>query len=631
MDRELWMERMHLTAPGKNWRNIERKNAAQKIKKGYARKSGETVTLGGDLYAGKWSEKGSNNQAGSVVAINYDKANDDIYTISAGGTLWKGKRDGNRWEVINQSYRFDDKTLFFLSMDNDNIRMIATIGRIPHYSDDMGLTWSKSTGISSSGDFWSFTRSFETIDYQGNTRIYCFTKNDYWSNIFLYYSDDNGESYEQIYNTGLRDLKQVRLVKPNHSNQLLFAKPRNPANSALTIYELDPETNTLELIVVTDLETDLTNRMILHADFTAQDTLLYAFDKNLSFYASRDMGRSWDYLANSSVDPWDVGSFMSPSDRDQVFFGAVEAFKLENNEFRKVNDWWAYYSNVESAIHADIMSFEEFESPDGRTFQLIGNHGGMSISYDYLETLENIGLEGLNTAQYYDVRTDPIDPNTVYAGSQDQGFQRTNNINADGSVDFQQVISGDYGHITFSNYGKGMWITYPGGNITYYSDPHNGSRVAEYTIDSPDESSWLTPMTEVPGSKTNEILVAGGNINSGESGSYIIKLDYNGSIVAEQLPLNFSSVGSGILSAIEVSPLHNNLIYASTDNGLFYYSLDKGQTFEIGFNAINDGHYLYGSSIYASRINENEVWIAGSGYNNDLYSWTRILIQTMMV
>ena len=59
------------------------------------------------------------------------------------------------------------------------------------------------------------------------------------------------------------------------------------------------------------------------------------------------------------------------------------------------------------------------------------------------------------------------------------------------------------------------------------------------------------------------------------------------------------------------------MIYASTDNGLFYYSLDKGQTFEIGFNAINNGHYLYGASIYASRVNENEVWIAGSGYNND--------------
>jgi len=250
IDRELWMERMHLTAPGKNWRNIERKNAVQKIQKGYARKSSETVSLGGDLYTGRWAEKGSNNQAGSVVAINYDKENDDIYTISAGGTLWKGKRDGSRWEVINQSYRFDDKTLFFLSMSDDNIRMIATIARIPHYSDDMGLTWSKSTGISSSGDFWSFTRSFESIDYQGDTRIYCLAKNDYWSNIFLYYSDDNGQSYEQIYNTGQRDLRQVRLVKPNHSNQLLLAKPSVNGNSEMVIYELHPETNTLEFTLL---------------------------------------------------------------------------------------------------------------------------------------------------------------------------------------------------------------------------------------------------------------------------------------------------------------------------------------------------------------------------------------------
>lgn len=617
MDRELWMERMHRTAPGKNWRNIERKNSASKIQNGYASRSSETVKLGGDLYSGKWSEKGSNNQAGSVVAINYDKVNDDIYTISAGGTLWKGKRDGSSWEVINQSYRFDDKTLFFLNMANGKIRMIATIARIPHYSDDLGLTWSKSTGLSSSGDFWSFTRSFESINYQGSTRIYCLAKNDYWSNIFLYYSDDNGETYEQLYDTRLEDLRQVCLVKPNHSNQLLLAKNHNAVNSALSIFELQAETNTVELVIKTDLKTSLSSRMILLADFTAQDTLLYALDENLNLNSSKDMGRSWQFLANSSVDPWDVGCFMSPSDRDQVFLGAVEAFRLENNSFQKLNDWWAYYNNVASAIHADIMSFEEFESPDGRIFQLIGNHGGMSISYDYLKSLENIGMEGLNVAQYYDVRTDPINPDIVYAGSQDQGFQRAENINVDGSVDFQQVISGDYGHITFSNNGQGMWIGYPGGNITYYSDPHNGYQVAEYTIDSPDESSWLTPMTEIPGSKNNEILVAGGNSNTGESGSYIIKLAYDNGISAEQLPFNFSSSSGGELSAITASPLNSNLIYASTNNGIFYYSQDGGQSFEIGFNAVNNGHYLYGASIYASRINENEVWIAGSGYNND--------------
>jgi len=615
MNRELWMEGMHLTAPGQNWRNIERKNSVSKIQKDLERRSGETVNLGGNLYRGEWSEKGSNNQAGSVVAINYDKANDDIYTISAGGTLWKGKRDGSSWEVINQSYRFDNKTLFFLNMGEDKIRMIANVARIPHYSDDMGLTWSSSTGVTSNGDFWSFTQSFESIEYQGANRIYCLSKRNYGAQIFLYASDDNGETYQEINSMGERDLRRVRLLKPNNSNQILIAKPYFSQSTVMSIHELHPETNTLELLVVTDLETNLTNRMILLADFAAQDTLLYAFDKNLSFYSSKNMGRSWEFLSNSSVGPWEVGCFMSPSDREQVFLGAVEAYRLKDNAFQMVNNWWEYYDNVESAIHADMMSFEEFESPDGRIFQLIGNHGGMSISYDYLKTLQNIGLEGLNVAEYYDVRTDPIDPNTVYAGSQDQGFQRTRNINAAGPVDFQQVISGDYGHITFSNDGEGMWIVYPGGSVSFYSDPRNGYRVGSYTIDSPNESNWLTPMTEIPGSTNNEILVAGGSINPDDPGSYIIKMSYNNGIQTEELPHNFGF--SRVLSAIEVSPINENLIYASTSNGLFYYSRDKGQTFEIGTNYINNGHYLYGTSIYASRINENEVWVAGSGYNNN--------------
>ncbi len=621
LNRQMWIENMHLTAPGKNWRQIEYRNAKSKIQRLPDSRSDELVTLTDSLYTGYWEERGSSNQAGSLNAITYDKDQDKIYGISAGGTIWKGERDGSKWEVVNESFQFDVHSIFFIDKADGVKRMIATIARIPHYSDDMGLTWTPATGITSSGDFWSRTAAFETIELDDSSmRIYCLSKYNYSGSISLYYSDDLGVSYQLIENLGKDSFDEVAFCKPHGSNDILIGTSTPPNN--FKINQINHDDIAVEPYLFSDVDVPSGEKVVLIGNYIGQDSVLYALENSNVLKVSKDAGKTWTNQASTETQSWEVGFYVCPSDATKVFYGEVEAFRMTSSGFQKVNNWWDYYDNVAEKLHADIMDFQEFETSSGDPFLLIGNHGGLSISYDYMVTTQNISLEGLNVAQYYDVRTDLLDPNIVYAGSQDQGFQRSTTMDQDGAVDFDQVISGDYGHITFSRHGEGMWMVYPGGSITYYNKPQTGNSIDGYTIDSPDESNWLTPMTDIPGSNFNEILVAGGTID-GSDGSHIIKLKYFAGIDAEQLPFDFkANTGGSVISAIEVSPINPDLIYVSTSDGSFFTSLDGGQTFDTGYNAINNGHYLYGTSIYASAINENEVWIAGSGYNGDgvLYS-----------
>ena len=92
--REKWFDLMHQTAPGTNWKSVEYQNsktkAEQKLRQNSIESSGPLEELANGNLTGEWFEKGSSNQAGSVVATAYDATSDEIYLISGGGTLFKG-------------------------------------------------------------------------------------------------------------------------------------------------------------------------------------------------------------------------------------------------------------------------------------------------------------------------------------------------------------------------------------------------------------------------------------------------------------------------------------------------------------------------------------------------------------
>ena len=625
LKREAWFELMHQAEEGINWRQIEYQNAMNRHRlrttSVQSRTGCEEEELANGNVLGSWSERGSIDQAGSVFDIEYDAQADVIWTISAGGSLFKSDRFGNSWEVINQDLRFSHGILKFIPTDNGR-RMIAFIDRIPHYSDDDGYTWTMANGINPTDNWGTFRHPVVVEDGNGGMDIYVMAKPNYWADFSLYRSIDNGETYQNIETLSSYDQNLFALCKPHHTNDVLLVEKASDDKGR--IYLVNQSTGDLEWINEGSNLNFGGGRANLTAWDNGTESHYYVVREHTTGIAqvleSTDGGQAWAYKGNLPTSPWDVGMYVLPSNPDVLLMGEVECHVSTNagTNWETVNAWWEYYDAVETKIHADIMDFNEFETADGEHFLLVSNHGGIQMSTDYMENQQNIGMSGLNVSQYYSVRTDPLNSNYVYAGSQDQGFQRSTTFEDDdyGVEGFEQVISGDYGHIVFTGDGEFMWTVYPGGSVSLYGQPQTGGITGSYNLESDNESVWIPPLMASTNPSENAIYMAGGNINGG-AGSHLVKLTRNFSVITPtQSTLDFLAEAGGEVSAIGSTPLNPDRLYVATTNGRFFYSTDLGQTWDQTAIFLPSGHYLYGQSILGSKIEANTVYLGGSGYSN---------------
>jgi hypothetical protein len=388
------------------------------------------------------------------------------------------------------------------------------------------------------------------------------------------------------------------------------------SNDRIDYYLFNPTTVSMDLIKSND-NFELENYQNINLDVVLEDEILnfYSYTSD-SLFHSLDTGATWTAIREMPAKPWTVGLFISPSQPETMSFGAVELFYNEHpdSSFIKTGNWWEYYDAVDTEIHADIMYINEFKTKDDVPFILISNHGGLSITYDYFKNLENLGLNGLTVSQYYSVRTDPIKSDIVYAGTQDQGFQR-GKIIGDEIAAFDQIISGDYGHIIFTKNGEHLWTVYPDGWVTIYDNPQQEGFSSSIEL-SLDNAVWIPPL--IPSADPNEdvIYVLGGNMDGDENASHIIKLTHNdGFIDAEQMQFDFQSLGVNRLSAFAIDPTNQNKWYVASTNGQFLYSDDAGISWNITQVALAGGQYLYGSNILVSKNDPNVIYLSGSGYS----------------
>jgi hypothetical protein len=613
--KKAWLDMIHQSSPEVDWKITERDNALEKYnnsKKLATKGSGSEVIANGKLN-GEWKEIGSRNQAGSVFATAYNKVTDHVFTISAGGQLWKGKSDGSQWDVQNEFLNFDESFLPYFE-SGDKTRLVSSIRGLPYFSDDDGVNWTTATGIvmDSRQDIRKWA---QTAD---NEEIFILHKSGYWDNLDIYLSVDKGESYTYLRSFGTHDLNNFGLCSPHHSEDVYLIEQveanvsqLHKWNRALGAFE------TIQVASPIGYGNSGRANLVGTADENGV-TSLYTFNEDNEFYKSIDEGATWELQSTLSSRPWDVGVFISKSNPQNMLYGDINAYRSNDGgkNWFLVNEWWEYYGDVENKLHADMMYFNEFEDIDGKPFILTSNHGGISKSFNGGITNKNISLSGLNVSQYYSVRSMPDQNIVIFAGSQDQGFQRT--IRADDTQvsDFEQAISGDYGHIVFTGNGQHLWTVYPGGWVTYYTNPMGGSIVGDFTLESDDESVWIPPIVAGPIASENTVYMAGGNKDGG-SGSHLIKLsaDINGAMTVTQSDFDFKSDSGGEISAIAFSPFDPNTIYISTTNGVFYISNDNGSTYERKNVNVPGAHYLYGACILPSEIDPNVIYFSGSGYS----------------
>ncbi len=613
-----WIEMMHRTAPDVSWKQMEYQTQMERhqtlsAKRRSAQTRDESETLANGQIQGEWKERGSLNQAGSVFDTYYDTLTHKIFLISAGGTLWKSDLSSETWEVVSEELRFNTGLLEFIPIENGR-RIVAVLGGFLHYSDDEGMTWAPSTGIENAGDEISTKDAIVLSD--DNRTIYLLSKQSSSANYGIYKSTDKGTTFTGIAVLPGSEFNSFKMMTPHNSNEIYIM---NRLGNKARMFYLNQETGGLTVLNVSEDMDFSGDRVNLVGIEQNEVTTFYAYDSQRNVYKSEDFGENWALQGTLPDQPWEVGMYLSPSDPSFLVAGGFESYKSYDAgvTWEITNSWVDYYSDINNSLHADIMYHEEHKDENGQPFLLISNHGGLSVSYDNMQTVNNIGLNGLNVSQYYDVRTDPNVDVIIYAGSQDQGFQRAGSVNQDEILEFEQAISGDYGHMAFTGNGSHMWNVYPGGWISFYTDPYNGGIVGEFTMDSENESVWIPPLMPSPDPSEDIVYMAGGNVQGGP-GSYLVQLEYkNGGVNASQYPLDFKTEsGGGEISALAHSKVNPDNWYVATTNGRFFYSFDRGVNWEQSINFIPSGHWLYGQTIMPSQLDANTVYYGGSGYSN---------------
>ena len=599
--KKAFFENMHRAEERFNWKKHNKKARWENYQKNKNTKNELAVE-------GFWKERGSANQSGRIHTAELDTINNVLYCASSGGNIWKGTPEGENWVSLNDEIKFYDIKMMKMVQTDSLSRLLVCTGKSEfYYTDDQGNNWNQSTGLEGTED-WGFIKKAVAVNDSTNT-IYVLTSewdDNSWSSVSkLYRSTNRGIDFQEIH-TFLSDVDKTDIWAPyqNSDTTIVLASKK--------VYTLIGDSIELRTSIIGNTS----GYSLITGCSTQESTTLYAYI-NHELHKSTNNGQDWEFITELEDEPFFSMSFnASISNPDVLYMGAMECAVSYDGGYiwESVNDWWDYYDNPADKLHADIPNIKAVLNSAGEEITYVATDGGLYVSNDHLHSVQNISLKDLNVSQYYSTYTNRNNTNYVYAGSQDQGFQRSNEGDTDSLFNFDQVISGDYGHIVSGDGGESIWMVYPG-FADYYPNAESGDTGDSWYFPENATELWLPPMMADPNFE-NTAYLAGGNLD--DYGSHIIRLDYDNSISSTQLSYNFEyGSGGGYITAMACSKINTNYWYVLTNNGKFFTSTDYGVnwTKTAGFSG-PENHYFYGASIQPSAIDLGKVYIAGSGYSN---------------
>jgi photosystem II stability/assembly factor-like uncharacterized protein len=618
LKRQEWIETLHRTAPGVDWRLMDEQTREQMYREKLPRlqeaaregrnKSTAIESIADGYLTGQWFEKGSNNQAGRVHCVDVDFDNDRLYAAADGGQIWVGTMTGENWKSISDPYRIDNiQFIRAFNRIDGTTRILAAGNRVKmNYTDDMGTTWLTSEGLSAYNSGYELIRAVSQND---GTLYLLLYKSPY---LFLFRSTDLGTSFTRMIRangTGNADIWTDRFGKDSVyllDNTSVYVM-RDSANWA-KIADVNINFSSSEIQRVQLAGSDIDGVTRLYA--------MYRLNSASKFFASDEGLTKLSYRGSSDQGPFMSNSFgASPTTPDLIGFGGVNAEWSADGgaSWTTTNSWGEYYGNVQHRLHADIPEIEFFKMPEQGDLVYISTDGGTFYSDDEMQSVTNVSLKGLNISQYYSSYTNRTKTNVIYAGAQDQGFQKSW-TGDDGIADFDQTISGDYGHVVSSDGGQSMWTDYPGFAM-YYPDASNNNNMSSLGFDDMKMKNqyWMPPLLADP-YFPNRVYLAGG---TSTTGAHLWYLKYeSGQVTATELPEDFSNGDPNTrIASMAYSPINKDYRYVLNSAGKFFVSTDRGTTWTQSTNRGPNSHYFYGNSIVPSPRDINTIWLAGSGYN----------------
>jgi photosystem II stability/assembly factor-like uncharacterized protein len=589
--RKSYVREMHRAAPDVDWAAIEAANGADQREK-------RNLLAAMSAGASRWTERGSNNQAGRMHVAVPAPDGVHLYAGSSRGGVWRGTLTGQDWTPLGDNL---DGGAHWLAVvpapvpTDPDIIVRATDGGQVHRSTDSGATWLVPAGLPALS---SVRRVLTTAD--GSHTIFVVLHKSGQGNGHVYRSTDRGASFVQV--AGMANFDGDLWAPRDGGGNLYMVRSSNCWTSS---------DNGDNWTFLSNLPADGDNAEMAGSEAGAPRLWVIQDEGGTQkLYRSDDAGLSWSSVTEVT-DYWGTLN-ASITDVDLFAWGGVEVHRTTNggSSFSIVNGWGEYYGDPANKLHADVPGIDVL--PDGRGGEIwyVSTDGGLYESTDGLASVQNLSLQGLRVSQYYSTHTSSIVPKNVVAGSQDQGYQRADAPASlpDTTLAFDQLISGDYGHLTSSD-GTHAWLysVYPG--FVLVQRKENDPDL--YITDFPDDDhQWMPFIVADPYDQRSVFFC----------GSRLWRLTKD-PLVFSWTPTQWSAQDfqvstNEVLTAVTFSPVDPERAYAATSAGRLYWSDDHGLTWTQSSTGGPGPHYFYGTALVASATDLDLVYAGGSGYSN---------------
>jgi hypothetical protein len=612
-----WIESMHRTTSGVNWRKVERENRRQSLAR-----LAETAAAGA-APGGVWQQRGPINQTGRtfVTAVTGDGETLLLGSGDQGGGLFSGTPGGAGWAERAATVGAGVQQLlvvpgapesWIVVVDGYSVPFLSPNSEV-FVSTNQGGSWAEPHGLPAPTDGFHVTRILREPGASRTVYLLLTTPSEGPTTSYtLLRSEDGGLDFTAIASGSTAVVPDIWLSR-------IAAGPLYLLTDTGLHASMDHGTSFSLVGRLPGASGDSLH--LAGSEAGAPSFYVLAGDSvqnRAELFASADGGRSW--IDRGSV--VDGGTFVddpymalgvvtaSISNPNLVVLGGIDAYRSTDGAatFQAVSDWRNYSNDPAHLLHADVRGIDCIRYRGTETF-FAATDGGTYMSTDLGGGFDNITLSGIINGEYYSTLTSKNDPNLVAGGSQDQGFQQSQSASR-AAMTFSILDGGDYGHLTSSAGDHNMLYAAVAGNslvvvLDRESPPQTVTWLPAYPAAR--NRSWL-PFILADPTDANVVYLAGDPL-------YRANLDAAGWHWTA-LPQNFSAGNSDYLTALAISRVNPSYWYAASANGRFWYSHNQGASWTQSTTQGPLAENFYGTALVCSPAVATTCYVGGSGYGN---------------